>query len=206
MRSRVFNLLRQPRALLLTLLAIVITALLIPAERQIGANIRLVITHGAWVWTGLLTFGAAALAGLAALLLRRETLAHWSLALGRTGLFFWLTYLPMSLLLMQVTWGGLYFDEPRWRIPFTFAMVSVLLQAGLSLIGRPMLTALGNLLFGTALWVMLLPAGSVLHPESPVAQSESSRIQIFFILLLALSLLVAAQIAALLHSRQQART
>jgi len=205
MRSSLFTALRQPRGLLLTLLAIVLTAFWIPAEAQIGFNLRLVIVHGAWVWTGLLTFAAAALTGLAALLLRRQPLARASLALGRTGLFFWLTYLPMSLLLMQLNWGGLYFDEPRWRIPFTFAMVAVLLQAGLSLINRPMLTALGNLLFGAALWAMLLPSDTVLHPESPVAQSGSLRIQTAYGVLLALSLLAAVQIAVFLYNRSRAR-
>ena len=67
---------------------------LAPLERTLGANIRLVYFHGAWVWTGMAAFGAAALAGLGGLILRRwkrlswaGRLPAWALALGRMGLF-----------------------------------------------------------------------------------------------------------------------
>jgi len=137
--------------------------------------------------------------GLLGLALRRGW-PSWSLALGRTGLFFWLTYLPMSLWVMQLFWGGFYFDEPRWRVPFTFAVVAVLLQVGLWLLNTPdVLTCLGNLGFGAALWWNTLNAEAILHPESPVMNSNSPRIQVFFAVLVLLSLLFGAQLAALLH-------
>ena len=143
-----------------------------------------------------------ALTGLLGLVLRRSW-PGWSLALGRSGLFFWLTSLPMSLWVMQLFWGGFFFDEPRWRVPFTFAVVGVLLQAGLWVLNAPpLLTCLGNLGFGAALWWNTLTAEAILHPESPVFQSNSPRIQVFFAALVLLSLLFGAQLAALLHSRQ----
>lgn len=181
------------------LLALV--ALLGPEERSLGGNLRLVAVHGAWVWTGKLAFGLAALSGLAALVLRRRQFSAASLALGRTGLFFWLTYLPMSLLLMQLNWGGLFLDEPRWRIPFAFGVAAVLLQAALTLLDRPMLTAAGNLIFGAALWLRLGGLENVLHPDSPIFASDAARIQVFFILLLAISTAIAAQIAYWLYKR-----
>lgn len=188
--------------LLLTLLAAILLALLSPVEQTLGESIRVVYFHGAWVWAGLITFGLAALAGLLGLVLRRGW-PGWSLALGRSGLFFWLTYLPMSLAVMQLFWGGFFFDEPRWRMPFTFAVVGVLLQAGLWLLNAPpLLTCLGNLGFGAALWWNTLTAEAILHPESPVFQSGSPRIQLFFAALVLLSLLFGAQLSALLHTRQ----
>jgi hypothetical protein len=188
--------------LLLTLLAAILLALLSPVEQTLGESIRVVYFHGAWVWAGLITFGLAALAGLLGLVLRRGW-PGWSLALGRSGLFFWLTYLPMSLWVMQLFWGGFFFDEPRWRMPFTFAVVGVLLQAGLWVLNAPpLLTCLGNLGFGAALWWNTLTAEAILHPESPVFQSNSPRIQVFFAALVLLSLLFGAQLTALLHSRQ----
>lgn len=181
-----------------TLFLIALVTALSPIEQTLGAGIRIVYFHGAWVWAGLLTFAAAALAGLAGLMARRW--ARWSLALGRAGLFFWLTYLPMSLWVMQRFWGGLFFDEPRWRVPFTFAVVAVLLQVGLWLLGNPpLLTSLGNLGFGAALWWSTLGAEAILHPESPVFGSGSLRIQVFFVALVLLSLLFGAQLAALLN-------
>ena len=185
-----------------TLLLIALVALLSPVEQTLGAGIRLVYFHGAWVWSGLLTFGAAALTGLLGLLFRRNPRwSEWSLALGRTGLFFWLTYLPMSLLVMQVFWGGLFLDEPRWRIPMAFGIAGLLLQIGLWLINSPELTCLGNLVFGAALWWSLARAENILHPNSPVFTSNSILIQIFFVLLVLLSLLFGVQLALLIKRK-----
>ena len=104
-------------------------------EKTLGSQVRLIYYHGAWVWTGKVAYALAALTGLAGLLLpaARPRLTAWSLALGRTGLVFWLTYLPLSLLVQQLNWGGIYWDEPRWRIPAAFWVATVLLQAALLL-------------------------------------------------------------------------
>jgi len=193
---------RQPLALILTLVIILLATLLGPTEKTLGATLSLVLLHGAWVWTGKVCFGLAVLAGLAALIWRTRT--YWlelTRALAYSGLFFWLTYLPMSLLVMQLSWGGLFFDEPRWRIPFLFGVVAVLLQVGLWLFSQPILTALGNIVFGIALWWQLGGLQNVLHPEAPIATSDSTNIQGYFILLLVLSLLFAVQLILWLFKR-----
>ncbi len=174
---------------------IALTAAFSPLERTLGANARLVYFHGAWVWAGKLAFAAAGLAGLGGLITRRPKLHTWSQALGWTGMFFWLTYLPLSLYVQQANWGGIFWDEPRWRIPLMFGVVGVLLQAGLLLVGRPWLTSLANLGFGAALWIMLGEITNVLHPDSPILSSGSAAIQVFFALLLALSVAFGAQVA-----------
>lgn len=180
-------------ALLLILALLALAALSTPADRTLGASIRLVYFHGAWVWAGITVYALAGATGLAALALPGglARFARLSLLLGRVGLFYWLTYLPLSLLVMRLFWGGFFFAEPRWRIPLAFAVVSVLLQVGLAVLDDPRFTCLGNLLFGAALLWQLLPAGSVLHPQSPVFGSGSLRIELSFIALLALSLLFA---------------
>jgi len=188
---------RAPRVLLfgLNLALIGLAAGFAPLEKTLGAGIRLIYLHGVWVWTGLIVFGAAALVGLAALLSRRADWHAGSLALGRTGMTFWLTYLPMSLLVMQVYWGGLFLDEPRWRIPLAFGVVGVLLQAAWAVLSIPVLSSAGNVVFGAALAVATFRMQSVLHPDSPILTSDSPSIQIFFALLLVLTLLAACQIA-----------
>lgn len=188
-----------------TLAVIALVTILSPVEQTLGASIRLVYFHGAWVWAGLITFGLAAAAGLAGLLLRKSIWPSWSSAFGRAGLIFWLTYLPMSLLVMKIYWGGLFLDEPRWRIPFTFGIVAVLLQVGLWLLNSPLLTSLGNLVFGAALWWSLGRADNVLHPDSPVFTSNSIRIQAFFVVLVILSMLFSLQAAAWIHAARAAK-
>jgi hypothetical protein len=187
------------------LVVIAITFILGPSDRSLGGNLRLILLHGTWVWTGMILFAASALTGLAALITRRTYLHDGSLALGRTGLIFWLTYLPMSLVVMQMNWGGFYFDEPRWRIPFSFAVVGLLLQVGLLLFNQRSVASATNLLFGGTLLYSLRSAGTVLHPESPVAQSGMS-IQVYFYLLLALTFLFGIQISCFLYRRSLPQT
>jgi hypothetical protein len=190
----------SPVAMLAVLAFIFAAAVLGPNDRILGGNLRLILLHGAWVWTGMLLFAASALVGLAALGTRRPGLHAGSLALGRAGLAFWLTYLPMSLLVMQLNWGGFYFDEPRWSTPFSFAVIGTLLQIGLLLINHRLISSTANLLFGVALWVSLQTTSSVLHPESPISQSGSG-IQLYFFLLLAMTILLGLQLAYFLYRR-----
>ncbi len=182
----------HPAAFAATLLLVVLAGLTAPREQTLGANLGLILVHGAWAWCGQIVFGLAALAGLLALALRRPLWQRLTLILGRSGLAFWLTYLPLALLVMQLNWGGLFLDEPRWRIPFTFGVVGVLLQIGLTLTNRPQITAAANLAFGLALWWALRSAGNVLHPEAPIG-SEAGSIPLVFAVLLGLALLLAAQ-------------
>ncbi len=194
--------LHQPVTLLITLVVIILLTVFGPAEKTLGANLSLVLLHGAWVWSGKVSFGLAALLGLAALIW--HTRAYWlqlSRALAISGLFFWLTYLPMSLWVMQLNWGGFFFDEPRWRIPFLFGVIAILLQAGLWLFNNYWLTAAGNLLYGAALWWQLGGIQNVLHPDAPVAQSDSLIIQNYFILLLVFAVLFAVQLTLWLFER-----
>src|SRR4030042_4024613 len=81
-----------------TILAIGILTTFGPAEHSLGTHIRVVYLHGAWVWTSLGAFLAAAVFGGLGLITRRLSFQRWSGAFGRTGLIFWITYLPLSLL------------------------------------------------------------------------------------------------------------
>jgi hypothetical protein len=204
--KRIFS---QPWLFLGNLILIGMVTAFAPLERSLGANVRLVYYHGAWVWAGKLAFGAAALAGLAGLVLRRwgppptwaRRLPAWTLALGRTGLIFWVTYLPMSLLVMQLNWGGLFLDEPRFRTPLTFGIVGLLLHAGFYFLDQPDLICLGSLIYGVVLWIALGEIENILHPDSPIFTSDSIRIQLFFIVLLILSVLIGWQIARWLYGK-----
>ena len=187
--------LKQPLAVLVTLVVIVLIAFLAPIEKTLGANIRIIYIHAAWVWTGKLLFGIAAIAGLLALIFsRRERLVHLTRSLAFTALFFWITYLPMSLYVMRSTWGGFFFDEPRWRIPFMLGIIAVLLQGALWAFNNNRFTALGNLVFGVALWWQLGWVENVLHPDNPIQQSNSTAIMGSYSLILFFTILLGAQI------------
>jgi hypothetical protein len=167
------------------ILAVITTAGLTaigPQEKSLGPNVRIVYLHGAWALTAEAALGLAALTGLVGVLTRREGMHRWSTALGRTGLFFWVTYIPLSLWAMETNWNGLFLSEPRFRIAVIFAVTGVLLQVGLTLLARPVFTSLFNVLFGVALWISLSRANYIMHPPpSPIFNSGILSLQLFFI-------------------------
>jgi hypothetical protein len=179
----------------LTLLAIGAFTTLGPADKALGTNVRIVYLHGAWVWAALACFAVAAVAGLAGLLSQRPSLHAWSRALGRTGLLFWITYLPISMWAMQTSWNGLYLAEPRWRLGVIYAAGGLLLQVGITLLEDPAWASALNLLYAAILIFALQTAEQVMHPPSPIFSSDAWRIQLFFAGLVALTFLAAWQVA-----------
>jgi hypothetical protein len=163
-----------------------------PEEQSLGSNIRIVYLHGAWVLTAEAALGFSAAAGLLGILFRNQRLHRWSAALARTGLFFWITYLPLSLWAMQANWNGLFLSEPRFRIAVIFAVSGVLLQIGVTLLARPMFTSLFNVLFFVALRIALSQAAYVMHPPpSPIFGSGIVSLELYFIGIIFLTMIAA---------------
>lgn len=181
--------------LIILLVPFVLLAASGPAERSLGTNVRVVYLHGVWVWAGLAALIAAGAAGAVGIITHNALSHAWSRALGRTGMLFWITYLPISIWAMETNWNGLYLAEPRWRIALIFAIAGLLMQIGLALIGRPVWTSVGNLGFVAALLTSLARTQDVMHPASPILGSDSRQIQFYFSGLLLFALLIAWQVA-----------
>lgn len=176
----------------ITIIVIVLLSLFGPEEQSLGSNVRIVYLHGAWVLSAELAFLIAGIVGLLALITRRSVLHNWSGALGRTGIIFWVTYLPLSLWAMQANWNGLFLAEPRFRLAAIFAVTGVLLQLGLWLMNTDWLTSLANVIYVIALRVLFATASDVLHPPpSPIFNSGNYAIIGFFVALIVLSFLAA---------------
>jgi hypothetical protein len=183
--------LKSPLALFfITVIVIALLALFGPEEKSLGSNVRIVYLHGAWVLTAEIAFFVAAVAGALGLLARyvpllasREDTFHaWSAALGRSGIFFWLTYLPLSLWAMESNWNGLFLAEPRFRLAVTFAVVGLLLQVGLWIINNKLLTSAANVAYIVVLRVVFATAQNIMHPPpSPIFNSGNFAIIGFFI-------------------------
>src|ERR1044071_4923903 len=168
----------------ITVIVIALLALFGPEEKSLGANVRIVYLHGAWVLTAELAFLAAGATGLIALITRRQSFHRWSASLGRTGIFFWVTYLPLSLWAMESNWNGLFLAEPRFRLALIFAVTGVLLQLGLWFMNTEWITSLANILFIVVLRVVFATVQNVLHPPaSPIFNSGNYTIIGFFLVL-----------------------
>jgi len=181
----------SPLLFLLGVIAIIAIATFFgPEDKALGANVRIVYLHGAWVLTAEIAFVAAALAGalgllahfMPALKTREGLFQRWSEALGRTGVVFWVTYLPLSLVAMQSNWNGLFLAEPRFRLALTFAVVGVLLQLGLWIIANNLLTSAANIAYIIVLRIVFASAAKIMHPPpSPIFNSGNFAIIGFFV-------------------------
>ena len=119
---------------------------------------------------------------MAGLITHCSGLHHWSAALGRAGIVFWVTYLPLSLWAMQSNWNGLFLAEPRFRLALTFAVVGLLLQAGLWMLNTDWLTSTANIVFIVVLRFVFSTASNVMHPPpSPIFNSGNYVIIGFFL-------------------------
>ncbi len=177
---------------ILTLLAITVMTFFGPEEATLGSNVRLVYLHGAWVLTAELLFALAALAGLVALITRKDAFYRWTTAFGRSGIFYWISYLPLSMWAMQANWNGLFLAEPRFRLAMTFAIVGLLLQLGLWMLRINWLTALANIAFIVVLRIIFATAQNIMHPPpSPIFSSGNWAIIGFFVMLNVLTWLSA---------------
>ena len=166
----------------ITVLVIALLTFFGPEEKSLGSNVRIVYLHGAWVMAAEVAFIAAALAGLLGLVLRRDIFHTWSAALGRTGIIFWVTYLPLSMFAMQTNWNGLFLAEPRFRLAIIFAVTGILLQLGLWLFNIAWLTSFANILYIITLRLVFATAQNVMHPPpSPIFNSGNYIIISFFI-------------------------
>jgi len=175
-----------------TVILIALLALFGPEEKTLGSNVRIVYLHGAWVLAAEVAFFAAAIAGAIGLITKRVTFHHWSAALGRTGIFFWLTYLPLSLWAMESNWNGLFLSEPRFRLAVIFAVTGVLLQVGLWMINIDWVTSLANIIYIIVLRVTFSSASNVMHPPpSPIFNSGNYLIIGFFLAMILLTLVAA---------------
>lgn len=177
---------RPWQAAVVLLVSVVILSLAGPKEATLGSGVRLVYLHGAWVWTALLCLAASAVSGLVGLHPERATWSRWSVGMGRAGIAFWVTYLPISLVAMNVNWNGLYLSEPRWILGVNTAVTGLLLQLAILLIDNPRLAGLTNAFFFAMLVFLLASTDQVLHPPSPIFSSHSGSIRLFFFVLLIL--------------------
>jgi hypothetical protein len=163
-----------------------------PQQASLSANVRIVYLYEAWELSAEIVLGLAAATGLLAILFRREALHLWSAGLARTGLFFWVTYLPLAVWALNAGWNDLFRTEIRFRAGVVFAVTGLLLQISLTLLARPVLSSLANVLFFAALQITLTQTAYVTHPSpAPILGSGILAIELYFIGVLLVTLMSA---------------
>lgn len=210
-RSRFF----APALLLAGLLGAVACTVSFPAVEGLGTKVRLPVFHGAMTWVNLAAFSLVALASLAFLVTKRESLYRVAEGLRWVAVPMWVTGSVLGLLAALNTWDFTGSNSSPLEVasvdPRLIAQFWVMLGAlgvialGLIIDERRLLAGV-DVAFVGFLWAVLLRAilgpGRALHPDSPVMNSDEMIIKVlFFGIVASLGIATAAAAAMIVRYR-----
>ena len=162
-----------------------------PEEKTMGAGIKSVYVHVALIWTGLLGLLVAAALGFALAIFNRSALHAWMQRIGWVTLGVLSLSVIASVVAQIINWNGIFWDEPRSVVQFQTLAAFIIAQVVIQWL--PWYRVRG-LVVGVTVVVILTViriAPLVLHPENPIGTSNSSGIQLTFLILFVLSTLGA---------------
>ncbi len=181
---------KEKRGLLIILLFIILSSVVLwlaPAEQVLGHWVKLIYFHASMSYAGIYTLYVAALLGAACLVTSRTSFGLWSRELGRSALVLWFISLLLSLISMQVVWGGLL-----WQEPMTIAAITILLLGfGKEIIcrgGTIRLHSVANMVFAAAVFFIRSGQGRLMHPDNPIRAADDNIIKILPVILLVLTM------------------
>jgi hypothetical protein len=180
--------------LAILLLAFALVVYFAPEEKTMGAGIKSVYVHVALIWTGLLGLLIVGVLGFALLIFNRATLNQWMQVVGWVSLGVLVLSALASMVAQIINWNGIFWDEPRSVAQFQTLAAFIIVQIVSQWL--PWQRVRGFLV-GVAVVVILTVirlSPLVLHPENPIGTSNSSGIQLTFVILFVLSTLMAASV------------
>jgi hypothetical protein len=166
---------RLPLLLLIAgALAVALGIALVPPDKILGANVRLVFFHGAVTWTGIVTTSFSGLAGLGHLIFGRPgaSVGWRSLTLGTS---FWVASLIISFPVMIRAWGGVPWNEPKLLMSAEIVAALLIAWAGSLIFDRPRVTAVLSVVAATLMGVLLVTTPGAFHPDNPIMSSGDTR-------------------------------
>lgn len=151
-----------------------------PADRTLGNAVKLVYLHGAVVWGSLLMFALAGLLGLAGIFRGGGKTTRLAFAAAETAVVFWLVHVLLSVIVTWWSWGGVYWQEPRFQMALVVMAISVLFFPAILLFQTRLITNLISLAMGAIVYGLLVTSGKVMHPQNPIGSSDALSVKVFF--------------------------
>jgi len=159
--------------------------LLLPAERSIGAVIKIVYLHGALSRAGMIGFLASGAAGLAYLISSRPALDRWGRALLLSGWGFWAAHFLVSMPATRLTWGPwVAWGEPRVTLTLQIMGAGLVVIAIDWLLRDARFAAAADLMLGSTVLWLAARSGVIRHPLDPIGQSPSALMRLAYLMLL----------------------
>ncbi len=149
-----------------------------PTEQTLGQGIKWVYIHLAFIWTAMLGMLATGILSLIQVFSSRAAWRRWGDATGWATLGTLVLALIGSLVVMQVNWGGISWDEPRTQSLLRTLAIWVLVQfAGPWISKRRVRGLLAAVLVAVAI-IPMRYGPLVIHPQDPLGTSSSNAIRL----------------------------
>lgn len=178
-----------------TFLAVAV-AMASPAEKTLGNIAKFIYFHGALSWVGIATYTIAGLLGTVFLFTRKAATFVWSDSFERAAIVLWLAHFLIGMVSMQIAWGGIFWQEPRFLTATLILLISTALYSAGRALSRPLLGAFLYLAAAVTTWGLLLNSGRVFHPANPIMGGQSVSIKLYAAIITGLLMVAALNLAS----------
>jgi hypothetical protein len=149
-----------------------------PAEQTLGQGMKWVYIHLAFIWTAMLGMLIVGLLSLIQVFSDRAGWRQWGTAASWGTLGVLVFAVISSIVVMQVNWGGISWDEPRTQsLLRTMAIWIIIHFAGPWISTQRLRAGLTAVAIAAALIPMRF-GPLVIHPQDPLGMSSSNAIRL----------------------------
>ncbi len=113
------------------------------------------------------------------MLFKRYNIFVYSRAFEKTAILLWFIHFLMGIASMQIAWGGIFWQEPRFLTAALILLASVALYTTAHLTDKFLISA--GLYFANAVvvWILLSNTERVFHPANPIMGGRSLNIKLY---------------------------
>lgn len=143
--------------------------------------LKLVYFHGALIGVGLFLFTVVGLVSLISFF-RKSSDFFMLFAIEKTAIVFWVAATIAGNIASQLAWGGIFWGEPRLQATIIISLISIGIYFISSASENPKTISFLGIGLALSVWILMIRAGRIMHPDNPFSVSESS-IRLFFIII-----------------------
>jgi hypothetical protein len=189
-----------PVSLIVTLFIGIVLIWFSPVDSQLGPALKLVYLHGALIFTGLFLFAALGFVGIISLF--RNSLRNLLFDIGRTAIIFWVSAAIVGNIASELTWGGIYWNEPRLKVIIIIFIISLSVYFISTAYDNDKIKSILGIALSSLVFLLILGAGKIMHPVNPFGAADSS-IRFFFGIITLVFLILSIQMVHWLSERKE---
>lgn len=176
------NLKTYPAGIILSLFVGIILIILSPDDKVLGSVSKLIYLHGALINSGLFLFICLGIVSLITLFRKNPTDLSLLFSIEKTAIIFWVAAAISGNIASRIAWGGIFWEEPRLQATILVSLLSLSIYFISSASENPKVASFLGIMLSLSVWIFMIGAGRIMHPDNPFGASGSS-FRFFFALI-----------------------